>query len=84
MIKNDFSIHLMKNERKGDAIHELKKTLLSNEDNALLYKNYAAILAKAGNFSSYIHGMYAYINVHYTFISVLLISHACFYIYIKA
>jgi hypothetical protein len=48
MIKNDFSIHLMKNERKNDAIHELRKTLLSNEDNALLNKNYAAILAKAG------------------------------------
>ena len=55
MIKNDFSIHLMKNERKSDAIHELKKTLLSNDGNALLYKNYAAILAKSGltNFFTY-------------------------------
>ena len=48
MIKNDFAIHLMKNERKMDAVHELKKALLNNSENAMLYKNYASILAKSG------------------------------------
>jgi len=48
MIKNDFAIHLANHGRKSDAIHEFKKTLLNVQDNAVLFKNYAAILAKSG------------------------------------
>jgi hypothetical protein len=48
MITNDFAIHLCKYGRKNDAAHELRKALLNVEDNSMLYKNYASVLAKAG------------------------------------
>mmetsp|Transcript_8148 Transcript_8148/g.11449 ORF Transcript_8148/g.11449 Transcript_8148/m.11449 type:complete len:236 (+) Transcript_8148:311-1018(+) len=50
MIKNDFALHLANHGRKSDAIHEFKKNLLNVQDNAVLYKNYAAVLAKSGRY----------------------------------
>lgn len=49
MARNDFALHLNKQNRKEDAIKELKKAELIVSENSILHKNLGAIYGNSGN-----------------------------------
>jgi len=52
MARNDYAVHLANNNRKHDAIHELKKGMLVSEEDATLHENMGAILGNSGQYNA--------------------------------
>lgn len=50
MARNDFALHLAKQNRKEDALQEFRKAALIVEDNAFLQKNIAAVQGNSGQY----------------------------------
>ncbi len=52
LVKNDFAVHLVKNykKREDDAIKELRKALIMNNDTPIVHKNLAAVLGSKGDY----------------------------------
>lgn len=50
MIRNDFALHLAKQQHKDEAIKELEKARLYVEENATLEKNLGAMLGRKGDY----------------------------------
>jgi predicted Zn-dependent protease len=63
LIRNDFAVHLSKQNRKLDAINELKKSVLDDEENPLLQKNLGAILGQRGQYKD---ALDCALNANYT------------------
>lgn len=55
MVRNDFAVHLANQNRKSDALQELKKATIITENNAMLQKNIAAIQGNSGLFKESLH-----------------------------
>lgn len=50
MIRNDYAVHLAQQKRTQDAVEELQRALLINNEQPTLHKNLGAIEASRGNY----------------------------------